>query len=162
MLPGPAYHVNMVDLKDPAGLADPALRDAIEALYFGYRAFTRGPDSLLARRGLGRVHHRILYFVGRQPGIKVNELLAVLAVSKQALNTPLRRLIELGLIDSRPGREDRRVRHLSLSASGKRLEATLSGTQTELLAAVFARCGRSAQRHWLQVMHALHDQQTGD
>ena len=68
------------------------LRHAIELLFFGYRAFTDRPDRILERRGLGRVHHRILYFVGRNPQVSVKGLLEILAVSKQALSAPLRRL----------------------------------------------------------------------
>ncbi len=48
------------------------LREAIEALYFGYRAFTAGPDRILEQLGLGRVHHRILYFIGRNDAISVS------------------------------------------------------------------------------------------
>ena len=62
------------------------LRTAMELFYFGYRAFTAHPDRVLDQRGLGRVHHRILYFVGRNPDTSVNELLSVLGVTKQALN----------------------------------------------------------------------------
>ncbi|RXL39562.1 MarR family transcriptional regulator, partial [Citrobacter sp. AAK_AS5] len=61
----------MIDLKRQA-----ELREAIELLYFSYREFTAGPDRILAERGLSRVHHRILYFVGRSPGIPINALLA--------------------------------------------------------------------------------------
>ena len=46
-----------------------SLRRAIEELYFGYRAFTALPDKMLAQRGLGRTHHRILYLVRRDPGV---------------------------------------------------------------------------------------------
>ena len=53
-------------------------------------------------RGLGRVHHRILYFVARSPGIAVNALLGVLDVSKQALHAPLRELVDKGLIAATP------------------------------------------------------------
>ena len=67
-------------------------------MYFSYRAFTKEPDKLLAKRGLNRVHHRVLYFVGRNPGIAVNELLTILDVSKQALNQPMRQLLEMRLI----------------------------------------------------------------
>ena len=49
---------------------------AIQAFYFSYRAFTAKPDEILARRGLSRVHHRILFFVARQPQLSVKELLA--------------------------------------------------------------------------------------
>ena len=54
----------MVDQKREA-----QLRDAIEHFYFAYRAFTAKPDRILEQRGLGRVHHRILYFVGRKDDI---------------------------------------------------------------------------------------------
>ena len=42
-----------------------ALDAAIELMYFAYRAMVAKPDRLLAGRGLGRAHHRILYFVAR-------------------------------------------------------------------------------------------------
>jgi len=58
------------------------LNAALELMHFAYRAFTAGPDRILEGRGLQRVHHRILYFVGRHPGISVNGLLAILAVSR--------------------------------------------------------------------------------
>jgi DNA-binding MarR family transcriptional regulator len=69
-----------------------SLRRAIEELYFGYRAFTALPDKMLAERGLGRTHHRILYFVRRDPGISIGELLAVLEVTKQAIHRPIKDL----------------------------------------------------------------------
>src|SRR5512135_950099 len=94
-----------------------ALRLAIEQFYFGYRAFTTPPDRILEQRGLGRVHHRILYFVGRNPHISVNALLGLLSVSKQALNAPLRQLVEMQLIAMDTAEHDRRVRQLTLTDS---------------------------------------------
>jgi len=135
--------------------ATPALREAIEQFYFAYRAFTAGPDRILAQRGLGRVHHRILYFVGRHPGLAVNALLALLAVSKQALHRPLRELAAAGLVDVVVDPDDRRVRQLRLSDAGAALEAALTGTQTALLAAVFSATGPAAETGWRQVMAAL-------
>ena len=87
--------VDQISVPDPHPLKcrEDALRLAIEQFYFGYRAFTAPPDRILDQRGLGRVHHRILYFVGRNPQISVNTLLGLLSVSKQALNAPLRQLI---------------------------------------------------------------------
>lgn len=144
----------MVDLNSPA--ADEArLRAAIEHFYFGYRAFTARPDRILAERGLGRVHHRILYFVGRNPAISVNALLGILGVSKQALNAPLRRLVELGLIAMVPGAHDRRVRELTLTGAGVELESRLTGSQLALLGEVFAAVGEQAEAGWLAVMMRL-------
>jgi len=85
--------VNIIDLNRQA-----RLREAIELFFHAYRAFTAPPDRILEARGLGRVHHRILYFVARSPGTTVTALLGVLGVSKQALNGPLRQLVEAGLV----------------------------------------------------------------
>ena len=131
------------------------MRLAIEHLYFGYRAFTAQADRMLLQRGLGRVHHRILYFVGRHPQISVNALLTLLSVSKQALNAPLRQLVELQLIQMHTAGHDRRVRQLSLTPLGAALEAELSGTQMEQLRAVFNSVGSAAEQGWLQVMQQL-------
>ena len=132
-----------------------ALRLAIEQFYFAYRAFTNPPDRILDQRGLGRVHHRILYFVGRNPQISVNELLALLDVSKQALNAPLRQLIEMNLIAMDTAEHDRRVRQLSLTANGSKLEAQLTGTQMKQLQAAFEKAGSDAEAGWHQVMRCL-------
>jgi DNA-binding MarR family transcriptional regulator len=132
-----------------------ALRLAIEQFYFGYRAFTAPPDRILAQRGLGRVHHRILYFVGRNPGVSVNALLSMLSVSKQALNAPLRQLIEMRLVAMDTAEHDGRVRQLALTASGGKLEAQLTGTQMKQLQAVFDRAGIQAETGWHQVMSCL-------
>lgn len=143
----------MVDLDNPA-LSDD-LHEAIEQFYFAYRGFTDRPDRILERRGLGRVHHRILYFIGRRPDVSVRGLLDLLAVSKQALNAPLRQLIEMGLVGAEAGLEDRRVKNLRLTPSGRKLEAELTEAQTRHLRAAFDRAGGEAQRGWSAVMGEL-------
>lgn len=140
----------MIDLKDEA-----TLRVAIERFYFAYRSFTAGADRVLEQRGLSRVHHRILYFVGRQPGLSVKDLLTVLAISKQALHAPLRQLVEMGLVLSGADDADGRVRRLRLSGEGVRLEAKLAATQTALLVDAFARAGAAGTAGWFAVMGAL-------
>lgn len=135
--------------------SEPALRLAIEQLYFGYRAFTAQADRILHQRGLGRVHHRILYFVGRHPQISVNALLTLLGVTKQALNAPLRQLVEMKLVQISTAPHDRRVRELALTAQGSALETELTGTQMQQLQAVFADVGSNAAQGWLQVMQQL-------
>jgi len=135
--------------------AEAVLRLAIELFYFGYRTFTALPDHILAERGLGRVHHRILYFVGRRPSISVNELLATLKVSKQAINTPLRQLVEMQLVLMQVAGHDRRVRQLRLTEAGIALEAQLTGLQMQLLQSAFAQAGPGAEQGWHQVMAGL-------
>jgi DNA-binding MarR family transcriptional regulator len=131
------------------------LRDAIELLYYAYRAFTDRADRILERRGLGRVHHRILYFIGRRPDISVRGLLEVLAVSKQALNAPLRQLLEMNLVAAVASAEDRRVKRLRLTAEGQRLEAELTGAQMRRLEAAFDAAGLDSENGWRRVMADL-------
>ena len=137
----------MIDIND-----ETLVREAIELLYFGYREFTAGPDRILEQRGLNRVHHRILYFVGRNEAISVSALLDLLAVSKQALNAPLRQLVTMELISNAPAPGDRRVKQLRLTADGRKLERRLTGTQVKQLSAVFDAAGRDAAQGWRQVM----------
>ncbi len=127
----------------------------MELLFFGYRAFTGRADRILARRGLGRVHHRILYFIGRNPGLSVGGLLDILAVSKQALSAPLRQLTEMKLIALSPDPEDRRVRRLDLTPAGQSLEAELTGAQMRFLSVAFDKAGADNEAGWAAVMERL-------
>ncbi len=94
------------------------MNEALEALHFAFRAITAHPDERLEDLGYSRVHHRILYFVGRNPGSSVNELLGIMRVSKQYLHRPLRQLVEDGYIQSRQDSRDRRVKRLRLTSKG--------------------------------------------
>lgn len=140
----------MIDLEDEA-----SLRRAIEWFYFAYREFTAGADRLLEHRGLSRVHHRILYFVGREPDLSVKDLIATLAITKQALHAPLRQLIEMGLVLSGGDEADGRVRRLRLSGEGVRLEAKLTATQTARLATAFRAAGQAGAEGWFAVMSSI-------
>lgn len=131
------------------------LRGAIEDLYFGYRAFTALPDEILAERGLGRTHHRILYFARRDPDLSMAELLAILRITKQAAHGPLRDLQGQGLLELAPDADDRRIRRLRVTTEGAALEARLSAAQMRLLEAAFDEAGEEAERHWRRVMSHL-------
>ena len=112
-------------------------RQIMESFFLGYQAFTAKPDEMLARRGLSRVHHRILFFIASYPDLSVKELLGYLGVSKQALNTPLRQLIEMHLVE------------------GSKLEQALRREQVRLLERAFEHAGEEAVNGWLAVNQAL-------
>lgn len=134
---------------------------AIEAFFYSYRAFTAKPDEMLARRGLSRVHHRILFFIARNPGLSVSQLLAALGVTKQALNIPLRQLLERDLIRSEACDNDKRKRLLDLSTEGSKLEKALRREQERLLQRAFDEAGEDAVKGWLAVNQAVaHSQGT--
>ncbi|HWV13146.1 MAG TPA: MarR family transcriptional regulator, partial [Sphingobium sp.] len=73
----------------PLFLRENEIRRGIEMLYFGYSALTRSIDEGLAAQGLGRAHHRTLYFISRQPDLAVKDLLRLLAITKQSLGRVL-------------------------------------------------------------------------
>ena len=78
---------------NPLFLRDEELRQGIEMLFFAYRDFTAEPDVILAEIGLGRAHHRVIYFVGRYPGMTVSDLLEILQITKQSLSRVLGQLV---------------------------------------------------------------------
>jgi DNA-binding MarR family transcriptional regulator len=134
------------------------LNQALEAMHFGFRAMTYQPDRRLAELGLSRVHHRVLYFIGRQPDCSVNELLDTMRVSKQYLHQPLKKIVGLGYGEQRRDSQDRRVRRLRLTARGRKLEFELSEVQRRRFAEIFEQVGPQAEKHWRQVMARLGEQ----
>jgi DNA-binding MarR family transcriptional regulator len=109
----------------PLFLREPEIRRGIELLYFGYANLTRSIDAGLAKQGLGRAHHRALYFIARKPDLTVSELLGILGITKQSLGRVLGELAERGMVETRTGDRDRRQRLLRLTAAGTALEAEL-------------------------------------
>ncbi|WP_339516775.1 MarR family winged helix-turn-helix transcriptional regulator [Pseudomonas sp. RL_15y_Pfl2_60] len=140
----------MFDLKNLA-----AQQSAMKAFFFGYQAFTAKADEMLARRGLSRVHHRILFFIAMYPGLSMKELLNYLGVSKQALNIPLRQLIEMHLVESQASVDDKRKRLLAFTAEGAKLELALRREQAKMLQRALGDTGEEAMNAWMQVNQAL-------
>ena len=140
-----AKQVNMaVPTASPLFLREAEIRRGVELLYFGYSNLTRSIDEGLAAQGLGRAHHRALYFVARQPDISVGELITLLAITKQSLGRVLTDLTERALIETRPGREDRRQRLLRLTPAGTQLEAELFDALREKMTAAYSSAGQAA------------------
>ena len=131
------------------------LNQALEAMHFGFRAMIFKPDQRLAELGLARIHHRLLYFIGRNPGCSINELLETMRVSKQYLHQPLKKMIALGYVEQRMDKQDRRIRRLRLTARGKKLEHELSEVQRRRFAEIFDQVGPQAEKNWRRVMALL-------
>ena len=155
------------DAADPAARSDDAgqeaesarLVDAIELLFFAYRDFISDPDALLAEYDFGRAHHRVIHFVGRNPGITVAELLNILRITKQSLARVLKQLIERGFVEQETGRKDRRQRLLYLTEAGRDLDDRLAAPQRERVARALAEANLesegNAEGAWRRVMLAL-------
>ena len=148
----------MTDLPSHSPAREQDLNRALEALHFAFRALIRKPDADLATLGLTRVHHRLLYFIARQPGSCIGDIVRCMAFTKQYLHRPLAQLIEQNYVAVSRDEGDRRIKRLTLTARGLRLEEKLSGEQRRRFALVFREAGPSAEQGWHRVMALLADQ----
>ncbi len=139
-------------------LREEELRRGIELLYFAYRDFTRDPDVILAKSGYGRAHHRVLYFVGRNPGTSVSGLLNILRITKQSLSRVLGQLVDDGLIEQVQGTIDRRQRLLSLTNEGQTFEEGLFATQRDRVASAYKAAGAEAVAGFWDVLLSIVDE----
>jgi DNA-binding MarR family transcriptional regulator len=139
----------------PLFLREDEIRRGIELLYFGYTSMVRGADAILAREGLGRAHHRALYFIARRPGLSVGELLRMLAITKQSLGRVLTELQTKGLVEQVIGTSDRRQRLLRLTAAGNSLEAGLFAELETGMAAAYGEAGQAAVTGFWSVLVGL-------
>ncbi len=153
----------MADIKTshhPLFLREEELRYSIELMFFAYRDFTNEADAMLAECGLGRAHHRVIYFVGRHPGITVSELLGILTITKQSLSRVLSHLVRDGYVHHKQGAEDKRQRLLSLTDKGCTLENEVTLIQRKRFAGAYKAAGTEAVTGFLAVMEALLDDKT--
>lgn len=139
----------------PLFLTEPEIRRGIELLYFGYSHLTRAIDEGLAEQGLGRAHHRALYFIARRPGLPIGELLGLLAITKQSLGRVLTDLQARGLVETRTGDRDRRQKLLALTADGAALERDLYASLSGRLAAAYSSAGQGAVGGFWAVLEGL-------
>ncbi|GAB5468667.1 MAG: MarR family transcriptional regulator [Rhodospirillales bacterium] len=137
----------MADLKagaNPLFLREEELRRGIESLFYAYREFTAEPDRILDELGLGRAHHRAIYFIGRYPGITVTELLGILKITKQSLSRVLSQLLRQDYVVQARGTRDQRQRLLTLTEKGCDLERRLTAAQRRRFAAAYKAAGADA------------------
>lgn len=139
----------------PLFLREPELRRGMELLYFGYSQYTRSIDRDLGQMGLGRAHHRALYFIARKPGLTVSDLLSLLAITKQSLGRVLNELGERGLVETRPGERDRRQRLLNLTPEGAKLETELFEAGRQRMSRAYAQAGQQAVSGFWAVLEGL-------
>ncbi len=137
---------------NPLFLREEELRQGIEMLFYAYRDFISEPDSILAQRGLGRAHHRVIYFVGRNKDMTVSDLLAILKITKQSLSRVLRQLVDEGYVEQRPGPKDRRQRLLALTEKGRELEQQLTENQRARIGRAYREAGAEAVEGFRKVM----------
>ena len=138
------------------GAGDEAeLITCVELLFFAYRDFTGEADAVLAEFGLGRAHHRVLHFVNRNPGLKVQDLLEILKITKQSLARVLKLLVDQGWIHQIAGNEDRRQRLLHTTEKGAELAGRLDALQAKRIGNALAAAGPGSEAAMLRFLFAM-------
>lgn len=139
----------------PLFLREHEVRRGVELLFFGYTRLTRSIDEGLAEHGLGRAHHRALYFIARQPDLTISDLLRILAITKQSLGRVLIDLSARNLVETRSGSADRRQKLLRLTEQGKAFEAQLFEALRTSLATAYAAAGQESVTGFWRVLEGL-------
>lgn len=139
----------------PLFLREDEIRRGVELLYFGYTRLTNAIDQELAKQGLGRAHHRALYFIARQPNLTVGGLLRLLAITKQSLGRVLKELHDRDLVVTKAGALDRRQKLLRLTDKGAALEAELFAQLRERLSAAYVTAGQESVTGFWHVLEGL-------
>lgn len=110
-----------------------ALGRTLELVFFAHMEMADASDRILAEYGLGRPHHRVLYFAQLSPGITVGELTTMLRISNQALSRTMQQIASQGLIEQRYCPQDRRVRRHYVTEQGAALLARSKARQFEVI-----------------------------
>lgn len=131
--------------------------DLIELFFFAYRDFVGDADRLLESLKFGRAHHRVLYFVSRQPGLTVAELLDILKITKQSLNRVMKELIDTQYVEVRSGIIDRRQRLLYPTGKGKTLAMDLARLQTQRFTRALSGLEPQAYENAIKFLTAMID-----
>jgi DNA-binding MarR family transcriptional regulator len=142
----------------PLFLRDEELTRGIELLEAAYGALLGRPDRMLNGGGLSRNHARILYCVGRQPGITMVELLGRTRLTKQTVSRLLKELAGNGLVARAADRHDRRRRLLELTPEGRELDERLNGRLRRQLASAYRAAGAEAVAGYHRVLLGLLDE----
>ena len=147
--------VTVTPTASPLVLRENEVRRGVELLFFGYTRLTRAIDDGLAEHGLGRAHHRALYFIAQQPDLPISALLKILAITKQSLGRVLTDLSDKGLVETRAGIADRRQKLLRLTPEGVQFEAQLFEALRNSLASAYAAAGQESVTGFWRVLEGL-------
>jgi DNA-binding MarR family transcriptional regulator len=139
----------------PLFLREGEVRRGVELLYFGYTRLTRNIDEGLAQHGLGRAHHRALYFIARRPDLTVSELLRFLGITKQSLGRVINDLTAKDLVETRTGAVDRRQKLLRLTPQGEAFEAQLFEALRTNVASAYGAAGQESVTGFWRVLEGL-------
>jgi DNA-binding MarR family transcriptional regulator len=107
--------------------ADPVL-EFIRLMWSVDHELQRVSKRMVGRIGLTAPQRLAVRFIGRDEGLTLGTLAALLHMHPGTVTGIVRRLEEDGLVEQTRDADDSRRRHLSLTASGRRIDRTRKGT----------------------------------
>jgi DNA-binding MarR family transcriptional regulator len=150
----------MADINIKPDMSEAEAVALVELLFFAYRDFVSDPDHILEDLSFGRAHHRVVHFVGRNPGMTVARLLDILQITKQSLARVLKDLIDKGYVFQKEGAVDRRQRLLHLTPSGEALRQKLIAPQISRFQRAAAETGGTGFKDLL--LHLINPENRND
>jgi DNA-binding MarR family transcriptional regulator len=153
---------DIIEFDENSRISDTQALALIELMFFAYRDFVSDPDEILSQLDFGRAHHRVLHFVGRDPGMTVAQLLDILRITKQSLSRVLKDLIEQGYVYQKEGAEDRRQRLLFLTAKGAALWKKLVAPQAKRFRDAIKNTTDAAGPHYEDLLFHLINAESRD
>ncbi|MDZ3830182.1 MAG: MarR family transcriptional regulator [Sphingopyxis sp.] len=136
-------------------LREEEVRRGIEFLFFAHGSLWRAIDARLGEHCLGRAHYRSLYFIARQPGLTITDLLTLLGITKQSLGRVIKELEARDLVTTRPGNRDRRQKELRLTDAGRAIEKSIFTALRDAMSRAYTHAGQAAVTGFWQVSEAL-------
>ena len=128
----------------------------MELIFFSYRELTTETDKVLDNIKFGKIHHKIIYFVGRQKNIKIKELLKILQISKQSFSRVLNQLVKHEYLMVSRG-YDKRSKNLSLTTKGSTLENNLSLLQINKIRNILRNADENDINSFKKILYAMID-----
>ena len=102
-------------------LKDQQLKQYIEKIFNGYRETVADAKKVLDKHALGTAHNKVIHLISLYEGITISSLLRKLKVTKQSLNRVLNDLVNMKAIEFKRDEIDTRVKHVFLTAEGKKI-----------------------------------------
>jgi len=119
------------------------------------RTLSRRCDAALAKHGMGRAHHRVLFLATRDVHLTVGEMGAMLGISNQALSPILKRLFSDGYLKQEVDESDRRKRVILPTERSFRLMSQLDKLQKEIFDRGFEHVGAKGMMMFFRTLAAM-------
>lgn len=146
---------------DPLFLKPRELDRSLALMLLAARDLETSADRILPPP-LSGAHRLILMLLKQRRGTSAGDVQAALALSKQAVSRYVQQLAEAGLVESRPGAEDRRRRRLDLTDRGADLAEKVDRAQRRRLALAFKAGGAPTVEAFKEVLVRLMEPTTAE